>query len=236
MTERIGRWTRTSLAFMSIACASLATPSEAGSLPLPAEIGGYFNVPVQSMTERRFATTVRQQYDFSCGSAALATLLTYQFGTPVTEEQTFEEMFERGDQTRIRAEGFSLLDMKNYLERRSLKADGFQVPLDRLVESTLPAIVLIKEAGYNHFVVLKGLQSGRVLFGDPSAGTRSLPRRAFEEIWVGGIVFVITNRDNEALFNQTADWQAAPLAPLASGIDRQGLQMLTIGRFSPGDF
>ncbi len=236
MQTRLRPWLHRILASSILLLAATDGPSWAGSIALPAEFGSYLTVPVQSITERRFATTVHQQYDFSCGSAALATLLTYQFGTPVTEAQTFQEMYEQGDQTRIRAEGFSLLDMKTYLERRSLKADGFQVTLDRLVDAKLPAIVLVKESGYNHFVVVKGMQSGRVLFGDPSAGTRSLPRQAFEAIWVGGIVFVITNRDNDARFDQASDWQAAPMAPLASGIDRQGLQLLTLGRFSPGDF
>ena len=40
---------------------------------------GAFNVPVRSMQELKFTETVRQGFDFSCGSAALATLLTYHY-------------------------------------------------------------------------------------------------------------------------------------------------------------
>src|SRR5690606_40798166 len=54
--------------------------------------------------------------DFSCGSAATATLLTYQYGHPVTELEVFRQMYAQGDQARIRKEGFSLLDMRRYLQ------------------------------------------------------------------------------------------------------------------------
>ena len=69
-------------------------------------IGGRYAVKVTSLKEARFKATTRQQYDFSCGSAALATLLTYHYGYPVTEQSVFEEMFVRGDQAKIQREGF----------------------------------------------------------------------------------------------------------------------------------
>ena len=107
----------------------LAAPAvEAGSLELPFQIGGAYNVPVTSIREGRFSATVRQQYDFSCGSAALSTLLTHHYAYPVTEDKVFEEMFARGDQAKIRVEGFSMLDMKRYLEAHGFEADGFQEP------------------------------------------------------------------------------------------------------------
>ena len=88
-----------------------------------------FSVKVTSLKEARFKATTRQQFDFSCGSAAIATLLTYHYNYPVTEQAVFNEMFARGDQVKIRKEGFSLLDMKTYLEAHQFKADGFELPL-----------------------------------------------------------------------------------------------------------
>ena len=38
-----------------------------------------FAMPVTSLIGRRFETVVRQQYDFSCGSAALATFFFYDY-------------------------------------------------------------------------------------------------------------------------------------------------------------
>ncbi|MDE2093497.1 MAG: C39 family peptidase [Burkholderiales bacterium] len=215
----------------------LAAPDvEAATLELPFQIGGAYNVPVKSIREERFASTVHQQYDFSCGSAALSTLLTYQYNYPVTEDKVFEEMFRRGDQAKIRVEGFSLLDMKRYLEAHGFQADGFQESLDKLAAVHIPAIVLVNENGYHHFVVVKGVRDGRVLIGDPSGGTRAVTRAAFEAAWVNHILFVITNQQKTARFNAAADWQAAPAFPLAEGISRTGLAGIVMPKLGPTDF
>jgi predicted double-glycine peptidase len=179
---------------------------------------------------------VRQKYDFSCGSAAVATLLTYQYGYPVSEQAAFEQMYAHGDRAKINREGFSLLDIKRYLEANGFEADGFRVPLDRLAEEHLPAIVLIEDRGYHHFVVVKGLLAGRVLVGDPALGTRSIPRDRFVRQWRNGLVFVIHNRRDLARFNAAGDWRAAPFAPLPAGVDRRGLDAVTLPRRGPADF
>lgn len=199
-------------------------------------IGGRYAVKVTSLKEARFKATTRQQYDFSCGSAALATLLTYHYGYPVTEQSVFEEMFVRGDQEKIRREGFSLLDIKTYLSAHQFQADGFAFPLTKLLESGLPAIVLIAENGYHHFVVIKGMIDGRILIGDPSNGTRAVSRESFESTWVNKLLFVIHNKQELAKFNDAADWQVAPRAPLTAGINHESLGGMTLGKFGPGDF
>ena len=209
---------------------------QAGAIELPFQIGGAYSVPVTSMREARFAATIRQQYDFSCGSAALSTLLTHHYKYPVTEDKVFEEMFVRGDQAKIKVEGFSLLDMKRYLEAHGFEADGFQEPLEKLAEVNIPAIVLVAENGYNHFVVVKGVKDGRVLLGDPAGGTRALTQEAFTAAWVNQVLFVITNRQELAGFNLAADWHVVPKAPIGSGINRDGLGGIVIPKLGPADF
>ncbi len=217
--------------------ACLAVPAvEAGSIDLPYQISGSYSVPATSIKEARFAATIHQQYDFSCGSAALSTLLTYQYHYPVTEDKVFEEMFQRGDRAKIRVEGFSLLDMKRYLEAHGFEADGFQEPLEKLASAKIPAIVLINEAGYNHFVVVKGLRGGRVLLGDPAGGTRAVTESAFQAAWVNQVLFVITNRQDAAEFNIAADWRVAPTAPIRGSINREGLAGILIPKLGPADF
>jgi predicted double-glycine peptidase len=215
-------------AFLGAACANAA------DLPIPG--GARFNVPVKSMRELRFTSTTRQQYDFSCGSAALATLLTYHYGYPISETTAFKAMWDIGDQNKIRREGFSLLDMQRYLATIGFKADGFQVPLQKLFDSKLPAIVLISEKGYNHFVVIKGADDGRVLLGDPSSGTRSVTREHFESIWPTRLLFVIHDAPSQPQFNTALDWRAAPRAPLAEAVSRTAIDMTTLPKFGPGDF
>ena len=214
---------------------ALPGPVGASSLGVRTPHGGAYTLKVTSLKEARYATTVPQQYDFSCGSAATATLLTYQYGHAVSEQDVFVQMYRDGDRRKIRAEGFSLLDMRRYLESLGFAADGFELPLDELEEEGLPAIVLLNDRGYRHFVVVKGVRDGRVLLGDPARGTRAMSRERFEALWDNGVLFVIHNRRELAGFNQPVDWRTAPPAPLQSGIGRRGLGDIVIPKFGPGD-
>ena len=199
-------------------------------------IVGNFSLPITSLKAARFKTTLRQQYDFSCGSAAVATLLTHHYAYPMTEQLAFEQMYAQGDQKKIRKEGFSLLDIKRFLALHGFTGDGFQLPLQKLVESGYPAIVLLSEKGYNHFVVIKGIDEGRVLIGDPAGGTRAVPRGSFEAMWPSKLLFVIHDKQGPIRFNAAADWQVAPRAPLQAGINRNGLDALTLPKHGPGDY
>nr|WP_245660836.1 C39 family peptidase [Polaromonas jejuensis] len=202
----------------------------------PSMGGGDVSIPVTSIRQARLAGTLLQQYDFSCGSAAVATLLTHHYAYPVSEGAVFEYMYRNGDQQKIQREGFSLLDMKRFLHAQGFEADGFEQALDKLAEARVPAIVLINEGGYQHFVVIKGLRAGRVLIGDPANGTRAVARPVFEASWQSRLLFVIHNRMESAHFNRAADWRVAPQAPLAAGVNRDGLAGVTMPALGPGDF
>jgi uncharacterized protein len=222
-------------ALLAALCAFTAN-ARAGTVAVPVEAGGGFSVPVTSVKEARFRTTIRQQYDFSCGSAALATLLSHHYGYAVGEDTVFTEMFSRGDREKIRREGFSLLDLKVYLEAHGFTADGFEASLDQLAQSAIPAIVLVRENGYTHFVVVKGLRNDRVLIGDPSGGTRAFPREQFEAMRINRILFVVTNRTDAARFNAAADWSAAPGAPMIETLVRDGVGSSLLAKRGPSDF
>ena len=46
--------------------------------------------PVRSVKELREENVVIQRLDYSCGSAALATIFSYYFGDPVSEPEVIE--------------------------------------------------------------------------------------------------------------------------------------------------
>jgi predicted double-glycine peptidase len=223
------------LAFSLVLASTTAPLVSAQQAYLPAIAGGVV-VPVTSIRQERLARTLLQQYDFSCGSAAVATLLTHHYGYPMSESTVFEHMYRNGDQAKIQREGFSLLDMKRFLKTHGFEADGFEQPLEKLAEARVPAIVLINENGYLHFVVIKGLRGERVLIGDPANGTRAVSRQAFNAGWQNNLLFVVHNRMESARFNLSSDWRAAPQAPLTAGIDRNGLSGVTMPKHGPGDF
>ena len=223
---------RTMRVLILAAAATVASgvDGRAGDIRLSSNIGGAVTVPVVSYQARPFLTVVRQEHDFSCGSAAVATLLTYHYDRPTTEREAFEAMYAVGDKVKIQREGFSLLEMKTYLESLGYQADGFRVSLEKVARVGVPVIVLIETRGYKHFVVIKGLQDGRVLVGDPARGVEVMAQADFLQLWKDGIVFAIRNADatGRQHFNVAAEWKLRPAAPVGSGIDRTGLASFTV--------
>jgi predicted double-glycine peptidase len=225
----------TALALLILGWALATGPAQSAVVGVRVPHGSSYGMKITSLKEARFKTTVRQQYDFSCGSAATATLLTYQYGHRVTEAEVFAKMFAKGDKAKIRAEGFSLLDMRRYLQSEGFVADGFELPLDKLVEEGLPAIVLLNDRGYRHFVVVKGMRGDRVLLGDPARGTRAMSRRRFDKLWDNRVLFVVHNQRTLAQFNSPRDWKTAPPAPMEMGVQREGLRNVVMPKRGPGD-
>ncbi|MNX93377.1 Lactococcin-G-processing and transport ATP-binding protein LagD [compost metagenome] len=186
--------------------------------------GGNYSVQVISYRDIPFRTVVRQEYDYSCGSAALATLLRYHYGRDVAEREVFLYMYENGNREAIERVGFSLLDMKRYLETHGFESDGFRMSLDALEEAGAPAIVVINQQGYRHFVVLKGMANGRVLVGDPALGLKTYSREEFTSMW-NGIAFLI--RDSADHYNPADDWRPFAKAPMDRALPTDSLAELT---------
>jgi predicted double-glycine peptidase len=201
-----------------VACAGVGLVCGCSGMPPPEggtrlDMGGAleFAMPVTSVIGRRFETVVRQQYDFSCGSAALATLLRFHYDDPQNEQSVFLGMFRDGDQAQIRRLGFSLLDMKRYLAGRGIAADGYKVTLAEIAKARTPGIALIDFNGYKHFVVIKGVTGGTLLLGDPSLGLRREDAATFTKQW-NGVFFVVNGRNAAAMrhFNRSDEYALAP--------------------------
>ena len=179
---------------------------------------GDYAVPVRTVRDRKFAQVVRQKYDFSCGSAALATLLRHHYALRVDEADAFRGMWARGDRAQIRRVGFSLLDMKRWLNSRNIRSDGYKVSLDTIEKTGIPGIALIAVRNYRHFVVVKGVRGQEVLLGDPSRGILVMPRDVFAKHW-NGIYFALG--DDQAMarrsFNRGEQWAAYQRAPIGAG-------------------
>jgi|CXWL01.1.fsa_nt_gi predicted double-glycine peptidase len=197
-----------------LALAASAAPARA-EVRLHGEGGGSFTVAVTSWRDIPFRTTVRQQYDYSCGSAAVATLLSFHYQHSVAESDVFESMFAVGDQARIREVGFSMLDMKQYLEAQGFAADGLRLSLDRLAALNVPAIALITHDTYRHFVVVKGITADSVLVGDPTFGLQTYSRADFEAVWNGVVLAVRRAPAGSAApsYNEADEWRPWAVAP-----------------------
>jgi predicted double-glycine peptidase len=183
--------------------------------------GETVRVGLVSWRDLPFQTVKHQAFDYSCGSAAVATLMTYVYGVPTDEKAVFEEMFAKGDQEKIRREGFSMLDMSNYLNAHGLRSEGYRINEDAIQEYRLPFIALVNNKGYNHFVVIKTMDQGRVLVGDPNTGNTEYSKNDFTKIW-NGLALIVTNDATKArtAYSNPDEWHYARAhAPIRDGND-----------------
>lgn len=191
----------------------------------PEATGANYSVKIMSWVDIPFRSVVRQRYDFSCGSAALATLLTYHYRRPTSEQQTFAAMWKSGDQTIIMKSGFSMFDMKNYLHSIGIHAEGYKMTVDDLAKWKRPAIVLLDLNGFKHFVVVKGVHEGTVLVGDSILGLTKYNKADFAKMWNGIGLAIVENRTAPApRYNLVVDWAPWSVAPVDANS-----QTLTIG-------
>jgi uncharacterized protein len=195
---------------------------------------GDIDVPVHSMAERRFLTVVHQRYDFSCGSAALATLLRFHYGNNASEQSVFMGMWQNGDRPQISKLGFSLLDMKRYLAAHGVRAEGYVVSLDDIARTRVPGIALINVRGYRHFVVVKGVEGGQVLVGDPSLGIRLIDAKSFSSTW-NGILFALVDAvaDGKRSFGRESEWALVARSRATMAMEPVSVQALALVRAQP---
>lgn len=133
-------------------------------------------VPIKNWKSLRDAQVVKQDLDYSCGAASLATLLNYFYGQDLTEEALLKAM-DKGDG---RA---SFDDMAKALPKFGFRAQGFAASWDQLTRLKTPVIVYVKHRKNDHFSVLRGINQDAVWLADPSLGNRTYSRHQFLTMW-----------------------------------------------------
>lgn len=142
----------------------------------------------------RTENVVLQQRDFSCGAAALATIVKHFWGENVTETQilvgilgtlTPEELQERV------ANGLTLTDLKRVSEKAGYVAVLGKLEVDGLRESKVPLLVGITINGFDHFVVVRGVDDQFVYIADPAVGKIRVAIRDFEKQWQRNLVLAV---------------------------------------------
>ncbi|MEJ7807072.1 MAG: cysteine peptidase family C39 domain-containing protein [Telluria sp.] len=150
--------------------------------------------PVRSLLEKRQENVVIQRWDNSCAAAALATILTYDLGSPVTEERVARAMMLQTDPLRVKVRGgFSLLDMKRYAAQAGFNSDGYSDMTLADLAAQAPMIVPIRVRGYHHFVVVRRADAQEVHIADPGFGNYRLRTPRFVATW-SGIGFHVARR------------------------------------------
>jgi predicted double-glycine peptidase len=155
-----------------------------------------------TLKELRDQNVVKQQLDYSCGAAALATLISGYFGEATSEKELLDLLNIRlntmsdEEKTRKQRNGFSLLDLKHVAQQKGYKAAGFKLTIEQLRQLAAPVIVFVLPMGYHHFAVLRGIVDGRVYLADPGRGNLRMSVARFEDEY-GGIIFVLGKAGEE---------------------------------------
>ncbi len=192
-----GMWSAATLGLCLLAlsaCASFHTSTASFKKPSATVIR-------HTLKDLRDRFVVKQNQDYSCGAAALATLLSYYYGEHTSEHEILtllKAQIPEEEWDRKSIMGFSLLDLKDVAHTKGFRAAGFELTIEQLTQLQAPVIVFIEPLGYKHFAVLRGIDRGRVYLADPSRGNLRMSIHRFLEEW-SGIIFVLGKDEEDTI-------------------------------------
>ena len=211
----------------------LSAPLTVSAGEVSLSLGGRINKPVRSFQEIRQTRVVQQRWDNSCGSAALSTLLTYYYGDKVSESLIITSILHRTDPQKVRNRGgFSLLDLKRFVELRGYQGKGYAgLTLEEMAMMGIPAIVPVRIQDYDHFVLFRGIRGNRIVLSDPISGTTTMTSDRFQEIWKNGIAFIVVRQNamppSDTLAPEEEDFRIPDGIAITRSLLRTGITPLT---------
>lgn len=176
-------------------------PSGELILALSPDLPSRIRAKVTPVSVLQYQDIIKQTYDYSCGSAALSTLLRNYLGEDITEQQVIQGLLTYGDKNQIISRrAFSLLDMKKYVGVLGYEGAGYRAEIADLKDpANWPLILPVTLFEYRHFVVLKGVHDGHVFIADPFSGNSSYPLTTFENMWYDKVVFIVKPKGGKGL-------------------------------------
>jgi len=136
-------------------------------------------IQVQSWKQLRDEGIEKQDLDYSCGSAAVATILRSYYGVEVYEKDILKEVEKLGNDG---AASFS--DLQEAVQTFGFKATGISTDFDTLKTIKIPALLYLKYRDQDHFSVLRGISDSHVLLADSSWGNRTFTAHQFSKLWL----------------------------------------------------
>lgn len=146
--------------------------------------------PIKSWIEFKNDNLVRQNYDYSCGSASLATVMHYFYEQNTTEEGILNDILdmkgigkEKAKELEEEDMSLSFLDLAQYIKTKGFKAIGLALDLKALKSLKAPVILFVKIRKNEHFTVFKGIDDRYVYLADPSFGNSKVKISKFKEMF-----------------------------------------------------
>ena len=148
-----------------------------------------------SWSELRDVGVVKQEYDYSCGSASLSTILKYYYGLHIGEKEVLDDILsskgvDLSKKSQIEQDlalkkqiDISFLDLSDYVSKKGFRSLGLALDLETLSKLKIPVIVYVKVRDNEHFTVYKGMDSHYVYLADPSFGNIKVSISKFQEMF-----------------------------------------------------
>lgn len=148
---------------------------------------------VVTWKDMRDKNVVMQEYDYSCGSGALATLMWIGFGQKVSETEVIKTILKGKSPAEIKVietKGFSLLDLKQAAEKMGYITAMYKLKLYHMRQLKGPVLIYFVRHGFNHFAVFKRIRGDRVYLADPARGNIRMSIYRFQSEWPGYILAI----------------------------------------------
>ncbi len=137
--------------------------------------------PSVSYLDLRYIGVIEQSNEYTCGAAAVATLLTYFYGVSTSESDVlnlvYEAMRARGEKP-SQEQGLTAYDLKEALKAKGITSKGFLVKpaalQDYFSRGGLPVIIHLTKPE-KHFEVAVGMIGDQIVIADPSWGRSIIP-------------------------------------------------------------
>lgn len=157
-----------------------------------------FSINRKSYLQKKFENSEKQISEFSCGFAALTTILKNFYNIEISQKDLISSY---GLDILKDKRGVSFLDLKKISESFGLTAKGFLVNLSALDEfvkySQVPIILHTmnnkRDINSGHFIVIFWSSKDYFYVSDPKYGECYIPRKRIENIMTGNILLILPN-------------------------------------------
>ena len=184
---------------------------------------------VTSWKQWQQRNVVMQNREYTCGAAALATVLRYYWGDAANEETVLAVLTKMLSPAELRdrvINGLAISDLRLTAVRMGYEATIGTVSLEQLAAARAPVVVPIRLGKLDHFVVGARVAGGRVYLADPVRGNVRPTIEEFRTQWQKQAVLVVAkaNVDPPA---------SSPLSIRPGDVRRGDLTRQTISRQLP---
>jgi len=154
-------------------------------------------VHVKSWKAFRDQNVVKQNRDYSCGAAAVATICRYYWGDNVSEAMVLrrvEDNLTRAELEERVKNGLAISDLRLAAVKLGYLSTIGKLTIAKLHEVKVPLVVALRLEKSDHFVVVRGIRYGWVYLADPIRGNIRMPLWEFEEKWIENAVLVVAKK------------------------------------------